>query len=235
VLRLRIPVDTDRLVPSDTIRARPRRAVVLGNYPDRVRLVTEAWKPFGVEVSHIGGTRARFDVARALAGVDIVVAKSRAAVDAMSCGRAVYIHDTFGGDGWVTPEAYPAMEADHFAGQASGRVIGHDELVRDLGEYCAGMGMANRDLVLQHHDARAHAVDFASAAAEALARKREGAAVQPDDGDEAGVAALRRRVVVAEEKAAALRIQLDELGASRGMRVTVHYRRWRDRFMRRGR
>jgi hypothetical protein len=53
----------------------------------------------------------------------------------MACGRAVYVYDMFGGDGWVTPEAYPALEADHFAGQATDRVIGPAELERDLADH----------------------------------------------------------------------------------------------------
>ena len=133
--RLRIPVDIERLAPVGTIRARPRRAVILGNYPDRVHVVREAWERQGVEVSQVGAAQQRFDIAPALESADIVVGKSRAAVDAMACGRAVYVYDTFGGDGWVTPDTYAAMEADHFAGQATDRVIGVEEMARDLADY----------------------------------------------------------------------------------------------------
>ena len=30
-----------------------------------------------------------------------------------------YVWDTRGGDGWVTPETYPALEADGFTGAAT--------------------------------------------------------------------------------------------------------------------
>jgi hypothetical protein len=241
LLRLRVPVDTDRMAPRSAIRARPRHAVILGNYPERVQLVREAWEPQGVRITYVGGRRPRFDIARALEGVDVVVAKSRAALDAMACGRAVYLFDMFGGDGWVTPQTYPAMERDHFAGQATDRVIGIDELKRDLAGYDPGMGMANRDLVLQHHAARGHAIDFVLAVTAALAEKRASpdghedvgpAAPDPGDGD---VAKLRRRLMVAEETAAAMAVQLQEIRASRGLRMVEHYRRWRDRLVRRGR
>jgi hypothetical protein len=172
ILRLRVPVDIDRLAPIGAIRALPRRAVILGNYPDRIQAVKEAWEPRGVEVGQIGGTQQRYDLAAALESVDIVVAKSRAALDAMACGRAVYILDTFGGDGWVTPEAYAAMEADHFAGQATDRVIGSAELERDLARYHPGMGTANRDLVVQHHRARDHVIDLLAALAVQSAQER---------------------------------------------------------------
>jgi hypothetical protein len=165
VARLRIPVDIHRLVPVGTIRARPRRAVILGNYPDRIHVVREAWERRGIEVSQIGAAQQRFDIAAALESADIVVGKSRAAVDAMACGRAVYVYDTFGGDGWVTPDAYAAMEPDHFAGQATDRVIGVEEMERDLADYDPRMGAINRDLVIQHHSARDHVTELLSALA----------------------------------------------------------------------
>ena len=172
LLRLRVPVDIDRLVPVGSIRARPRHAVVLGNYPDRVQVVTEAWKRHGIEVSQVGGATQRYDIAAALEPADIVVAKSRAALDAMACGRAVYVYDTFGGDGWVTPATYAALEADHFAGQGTERVIGPAELDGDLADYDPGMGTANRDLVLQHHSARDHVIEFLAALAATPAAER---------------------------------------------------------------
>ncbi len=166
VVRLRIPVDTELLAPIGGIRERPRKAVLLGNYPERFDLVRSVWGEQGIEVERVGeanDSSQRFDVSRALAGVDIVVGKGRAALDGMACGRAVYVLDVFGGDGWVTPELYPALEADQFAGLATGRVIGREELARDLDEYNAAMGAANRDLVLQHHDARTHVVELLEA------------------------------------------------------------------------
>jgi hypothetical protein len=170
LLRLRLPIDVQRLVPLGTIREHPRRAVILGNYPDRVQVVREVWERCGVEVEQVGGVgQQRYDLAEALASADIVVAKSRAALDAMACGRAVYVYDMFGGDGWVTPEAYPALEADHFAGQATDRVIGPAELERDLADYHPSMGTANRDLVLQHHRARDHVIELLAAVGEVAA------------------------------------------------------------------
>ena len=96
-------------------------------------------------------------------GRRLVVAKSRAALDAMACGRAVYVFDVFGGDGWVTPERYPGLEADNFAGQATGRVVDAEALARDLAEYRPEMGPVNRDLVLQHHSARDHVIALLAA------------------------------------------------------------------------
>jgi hypothetical protein len=163
VLRLRTPIDVERLVPVGKPRARPRRAIVLGNYGDRFEVVRETWQRHGVEVTRVGGPEQRYDVAAALGSADIVVAKSRAALDGMACGRAVYVLDTFGGDGWVTADSYPAMEADHFAGQATNRVIDAEALERDLADYDPNMGSVNRDLVIQHHRARDHVIEFLAA------------------------------------------------------------------------
>ena len=173
LLRLRMPVDIDRLVPIGAIRRRPRRVVMLGNYGDRVQIVRDGvGAACGSRSAPSAALTQRFDVAAALEGADIVVAKSRAALDAMACGRAVYVYDMFGGDGWVTPETYAAMEADHFAGQATGRTIGTAELERDLADYDPAMGNVNRDLVLQHHGARDHVIELLDALGETPLQER---------------------------------------------------------------
>jgi hypothetical protein len=174
----------------------------------------------------------------------------------MACGRAVYVYDIFGGDGWVTTETYEALEADHFAGQATGRVIDAAQLEDDLGGYRQAMGVANRDLVLQHHRSRAHAIarlEAFSAPAierppaplqelsrlvalqwswERLAREAQG-----------GHADAHNRLVLAEatadanaaaaSTATALQTELDAIRASRTWRLTGGYRRWRGLLSRR--
>jgi hypothetical protein len=160
LVRLRHPVDTDRFRPRGEIRRRPRRAVLLGNYLTgrRRKLIEEAWGAHGVECVTIGahGTQ-QVEPQAEIGRADIVVGKSRAILDGMSCGRAAYVLDVAGGDGWVTPELYPAMEADGFAGQATDWALTPERLHEDLALYRPEMGAANRDLVLAHHDARDHA------------------------------------------------------------------------------
>jgi hypothetical protein len=163
VLRLRVPIDVDRLVPLDPIAARPRRAILLGNYGDRLQVLCEVWGAQGIVVDQVGGAQPRFDVASALQGADVVVAKGRAALDAMACGRAVYVFDTRGGDGWVTADSYPALEADNFTGTATGRVVTPGDLEHDLAAYDPAMGAVNRDLAMQHHRARDHVVELLAA------------------------------------------------------------------------
>ena len=157
VVRLRQPVDTARFAPRGDIAPRPRRAVLLGNYltGTRRRALEDAW---GIECVPIGAHgAATASPEDAIAEADVVVGKARALLEGMACGRAAYLLDLVGGDGWVTPERYPAMEADNFAGQATGWALSPERLAADLGDYRPEMGPATRDLVLHHHRATEHA------------------------------------------------------------------------------
>ena len=160
VVRLTQPVDTSRFGGGEALRARPRRAVLLGNYLQgpRRELLIETWGAAGVQCEVAGNLgEPTLEPERVLADADIVVAKGRAAVEAMASGRAVYVYDQFGGDGWITPQSYRALEADNFAGQATAAVPSAEALARDLATYDPQMGMANRDLAVRHHCARRHA------------------------------------------------------------------------------
>jgi hypothetical protein len=173
VVRLRQPVDTLRLTVTGSLPERPRRAVMLGNYlrAARQEALVSALEEAGIEYVAIG----RFGVIdpepmAALASAEIVFAKGRAALDAMSCGRAVYVYDQFGNDGWVTPETYPALESDGFAGASTDRVIDPSELAEDLRGYSPGMGAWNREIVLKRHAATRHARALVSLLEEEAAR-----------------------------------------------------------------
>ena len=177
IVRLTQPIDTQRFAPQGPLRERPRRALVLSHYltGPRLHALTDAWEARGIECVHVGEpAQASLDVVPALAGADIVVGKARAALEGMSCARAVYVYDVYGGDGWVTPEAYEAMEADNFAGFATGRPKTAADVAADLDDYRPEMGWVNRELVVAHHSARRHA-----AALVELVRELAAPAVRP--------------------------------------------------------
>ena len=160
IVRMRQPVDTDLFAERSAIRDRPRRALLIGNYlhGQRRRMLIDAWESAGVECSVAGGQASITATPEtAMADADIVVAKGKAALEAMACGRAVYVYDQYGCDGWVSPDTYPAFEADNFAGLATDRPAGPRLLLADLEGYRPEMGPQNRDLVVRHHGARAHA------------------------------------------------------------------------------
>ena len=152
------------------------------------------------------------------------------------------------------------MEADHFAGQATDRVIGVAELERDLADYDPGMGMANRDLVLQHHSARDHVIAFLAAVAapaaaerppaplrelarliamqwswERLARGAQHAHAASETRLAEAVTEARARdgeLAVLRAELSALRAELDAIKVSRAWRLAARYWDWRGRFTR---
>ncbi len=161
VVRLRQPVDVKRFYPSIALHDQPQRALLLGNWvqADRRRLVLEACAEAGIECRERGSTSGsltrRPEVE--LASTDIVFGKARVIVEAMASGRAAYVFDHNGGDGWVTPERYELLEADNFGGQAEPVATGRERLRADLALYDGAMGPANRDLAVANHSASRHA------------------------------------------------------------------------------
>jgi hypothetical protein len=164
VLRMRQPIDLDRFSPRGAPRARPRVLLMLGNYlrgarRDALHAVCEE---LGIECRQLGAhgdashPRPELEVADA----DIVVGYGRSALEGMAAGRAVYVYDHGGSDGWVTAESYPSLEANGFAGSGTAEITDTERLRRDLAAYDAEMGLANRELARKHHDAIRHAADL---------------------------------------------------------------------------
>jgi len=164
VVRLRHPIDTVRFSSLRELPERPRRVVALSNYLSgrRLNIAREACDRVGLDLQIVGGASKTLATPAALAEADIVVAKGRAALEAMACGRATYVFDVFGHDGWVTPDSYAALEADGFAGLAHGAVVETDRMERDLRAYDQRMGPVNRDLILLHHRAQDHVQELVS-------------------------------------------------------------------------
>jgi len=161
IVRLRQPVDVKRFYPRIALHESPRRALLLGNWvqPDRRRLVLQACADLGIECREQGATSGaptlfpELELTRA----DIVFGKARVIVEAMACGRAAYVFDHNGGDGWVTPERYELLEGDNFGGQAEPVATDGARLRADLSAYDPAMGPANRDLAVTNHSASRHA------------------------------------------------------------------------------
>ena len=122
VVLLTQPIDTLFYTPSAPLPELPRRALLLSHYLDgpRRNALVDTWSSAGIDCVQVGFQhRLSLDVRADIAEADIVVGKARAALEAMACGKAVYIFDSFGGDGWVTAENFAALEADNFAGMAT--------------------------------------------------------------------------------------------------------------------
>ena len=158
VVRLRQPIDTDRFKAASPLPEKPGRALLLSNNPfaDRQAMLEDACRSAGLELTRVGGSgRQVADPRAALAAADVVIGLGRGILEAMACGRAAFVYDWSGGEGWVTPGSYPALEADGFAGRGE-TVFDGATLARALGEYDPAMGPVNRDLVVAHHRANDH-------------------------------------------------------------------------------
>ncbi|MCF6376192.1 hypothetical protein L2K70_01080 [Nocardioides KLBMP 9356] len=159
VVRLTQPIDTQRFSPLSAPHAPPRRALVLSSYLDGAprQALEDAWGAHGVELVSLGIDDVDLAPELRMNDVDVVVGKGRVVLEAMACGRPAYLFDSFGGDGWVTPETYPAIEADGFTGQTGGTGLDVARMAADIAAYDPEWGRLGRELVLRQHDARMHA------------------------------------------------------------------------------
>ena len=165
VVRLTQPVDTERFSPRGPLHDPPRRALLLGNYlaGDQLEVLGQACAEAGIEWEQVGyrnGGPTR-EPERLMGDADIVIGKARVIVEAMASGRAAYVYDHNGGDGWVTPERYELLEADNFGGQAEPVAADRARLRADLRRYRPDMGAANRQLAVANHSANKHAQELA--------------------------------------------------------------------------
>ncbi len=176
--RLRQPVDLDRFAPRGSPRRRAKRLLLLGNYTQGARrdMVHAVCAELGIEVVRVGGDRASTRPELAIADADVVMGYGRCIVEAMAAGRAAYVYDRHGGDGWVTPESYERLESDGFGGQATPMAVDAARLRADLGAYRPEMGTQNRDLAVLHHASYKHA----AAVAKLLDELAEQPAALPD-------------------------------------------------------
>ncbi len=163
IVRLRQPIDVQRFTPRGGPRAAPKRVLLVSNYVQgRERdMLARTCADAGLRLEHLGlHGRPSSTPELEIAASDITVGHGRAALEGMASGRAVYILHGSSGDGWVTPSAYPAFEADGFAGAASDDTVDGARLRRDLAGYRREMGVVNRQLVFAHHHALDHARDL---------------------------------------------------------------------------
>lgn len=170
VVRLRQPIDILRFRSLGPPRSPARRVLVVSNAVkgQRAAMIEEACRATKLELDWIGTTSTSTASPEfALADTDIVIGLGRCVLEAMAAGRAAYVYGVAGGDGWVTPESYHAIEADGFGGTASPEVVvDGSQLIDDLRDWDVGMGEVNRDLATAHHNARDHAIDLINLARE---------------------------------------------------------------------
>lgn len=159
VVRLRQPIDLQRF-KSTTARSRAKRVLVFSNYlqDDRMAMLQAACDDLGLELTTMGATSKTSIMPQdRIVAADIVVGYGRSILEGMAMGRAAYVWDRGGGDGWVTPETYPAIEADGFSGGGSEAIFDVARLREDLSAYRSEFGPVGYDLVRNNHSAQYHA------------------------------------------------------------------------------
>ena len=112
-------VDLQRFAPRSPLPPRPKRALVLSNQAEAggyVELIRQACQQSGIELE-VAGLRCGRVIARPeelLAGVDLVFAKARTALEAMAVGCAVVLSDIFGCGPLVTLRGFDEMRSCNF-------------------------------------------------------------------------------------------------------------------------
>jgi hypothetical protein len=161
VVRLRQPIDLRRFPVGKRPAPRPSRALLLGNYhggaTSHTQVLKDAWSHAQIHWEQVGYPNASLDVATAMNDVDIVVGYGRSILEAMARGKAAYVFDHAGADGWVTPESYGRIEAAGFSGMSGDAPPDAVRLRADIDAYRHEFGRLGHDLVRTHHDARHHA------------------------------------------------------------------------------
>lgn len=156
------PVDTERFKSTTPLNQRPVRALAFGNYlhGERLETLKRGCELAGIELvlgGAAGGGELDLHPEVAFNSADIVFGKAKVIHEAMGCGRAVYIYDIFGAAGWVTEETYDELVIDNFSGRGRARSVTAESLAEDLAAYRPAMGQFNRDVIVNHHGATAHA------------------------------------------------------------------------------
>jgi len=170
---IRNGVDTVRFSPRGRIAPRPRRVLVITNRmaPERRELVRRACSILRARVAFIGMVaRPVRNVEDRINEADVVVSLGRGIIEAMACGRAAFVYDVHGGDGYVTPETYETLRRVNFSGRSSRREFTAEELAEELSRYSARMGDANRELALAHHDIARLVPEYEAAYRKAIGR-----------------------------------------------------------------
>ncbi|HEY1284888.1 MAG TPA: hypothetical protein VGF04_02265 [Solirubrobacterales bacterium] len=168
LLRLRQPIDVRRFTVFNRLNESPASMLLLSNYVegDRLEILREAARRTGIALNVVGRSGPDGPTVSPEMGLrtsDIVFGNGRAALEAMACGRSVYVYGHLGADGWVTPESYEALERDGFASLASERIVDADRLCADLADYSPAMGSINRSIAVRHHEAGHHASQLVEA------------------------------------------------------------------------
>ena len=190
------PVDLRRFAPGRKLSPTPQRALVLSAVMDggTLGVIREACARMGIDLDVVGldGTRT-WDVERRIDEADVVFSLGRGAIESMAAGRAVFVYDRHGADGWVTPETVDHLASHTFSGKRFARRLTPDELVAELDRYDPAMGPANRRIAEGRYDVGAHVDRLLAVYEEAMEAFEPKRLALPAQEVEVALMALRAR------------------------------------------
>ena len=93
---------------------------------------------------------------------DIVFGKARVIDEAMASGRAAYVFDENGGEGWVTPRRTPISWPTTSVARAGQVALDEHTLAAGPRALRPDMGTVNRNLTVTNHAATKHAAALVS-------------------------------------------------------------------------
>jgi O-antigen biosynthesis protein len=191
------PVDLGRFAPRTPLSSPPRRALVLSAVmdPSTLQVIRDACgrRDIELDVAGLDGTRT-WDVEGRIARADVVFSLGRGAIESMASGRAVFVYDRHGADGWVTPDTVDDIASHTFSGKRFGRRLSTAELVAELDRYDPSMGSANRRIAEERYDIRAYVDRLLAVYAEAMEAFEPRRLSLPGQEVEVALMALRARL-----------------------------------------
>jgi hypothetical protein len=173
---------------------------------ERRAVLVEAFARSGIELELFGGKEPaqslhpQDDMNRA----DIVIGKGRVIMEAMACGRAAFVYDDFGFDGWVTPASFDELLQTGISGASTSKSATVEHVVAELAEYSQSMGEVNRDLAMSTLSVARHSGELI----EAFERVLDGELSPPSNDSASELARLNRVSWRHESSAFQLRGQL---------------------------
>jgi len=206
------PVDVHRFAPRSEIHARPRKALVLSAVVDggTLSVIDEACRRLGIELELVGADgRREWDVERHIDLADVVFSLGRGAIEAMACGRAVFVYDVHGADGWVTPDSVDEIASCTFSGKRYRRRLTAQELVAELERYDPAMGPANRRIAVERYGLEQHLPRILETYRDAAEAFTPRSLDLPAQEVEVALMALRARTAEKEAVVARLRRHLE--------------------------
>ena len=148
-------IDLERHYPLQEIRPKPERVLIISNHysNEQLDLVQQACGIIGARLSMIGlQTQSVWDTETYINQNDVVISLGRGCLEGMACGRAVFIFDHFGGDGYLNRENYQEIRKHNFSGRRYRKKYTPETMAAELSRYSQSMGMTNREIVENHHD-----------------------------------------------------------------------------------